>query len=227
MNLTRLPLIRIRLLLPVFALCALAVGIAAQAAAQPASHEKTHVDEQIASLQTELARAPDPDERANLGAKIAELEKQRSAELQAKAAETVPGFAAAAAVKRATILNEAALADATPLAHLPWIKAGDGFIVEGTDPFEKRSEFVLGNDWFREVSPGVYLVVWAGADGADQTKGVIRVRVEGSRDSGLKRVLETQGGLLRVEGATGSVLTLSAASGQSYRFNAETLELVK
>lgn len=186
----------------------------------------THVDGDIAALQTAVGKATDAGERSLLQTKLGDVQRERNEELNGRAADTTPNNAAAKA-KIDAQATAAAAAD-HPLPHLPWLPAGDGFIVEGSVPLVSK-DISVRNNWFREEPGNTQRAVYAGALAADPSQGVLVVGIEGADGPSGKAVGKVltpeRHGALRVTGATASVLTVVATDGTSYQFDVDAMSL--
>lgn len=211
------------------AVVALAVAVVASSAviisalgADEWNGSPSHQDELIAQLEQLLAETADEAMRASLEEKLRMARETRQQEL---AARQRPPDAAALKAKQEQLLRESEAADSATKVHLPWLPAGDGYIVEEAMPPFPASLMVPENDWFRDTGKDSIQVVWAGADGQDRSQGMVLVMTESPAGFEMTGRFHAPGnaGALRVVGASGLVLRLLAADGTTLDFDAETL----
>jgi len=183
----------------------------------------SHQDDLIAQLEQVLAETTDEAMRASLEEKLRMARETRQQEL---AARQRPADSAALKAKQEQLVREsAAITESSAKVHLPWLPAGDGYIVEGAAPPFHASLMVPQNDWFRETGEDSRQVVWAGADGQDRSRGMVVVMTESPAGFEMIGRFHAPGnsGTLRVAGASGLVLQLRAADGATFDFDVETL----
>ena len=128
--------------------------------------------------------------------------------------------------KAAELKTANAIMELTPAHFGNWLPMGDGFWVGGAVPFDIQI-FLASGDWFVEIGGGTRLVVWAGVLRKDLQTSVIRVWREGKAQGFIKEVQLGSHGMAAVVGAEKRILQIRCADGTEFRFDAETLELVK
>ena len=205
-----------------FAVVAVLLGIMVSMVAVPAlfaeEQESSRSDALIASLESALRDTRDPAARASIEEKIRVAYEDRAAELAGRAAQP---DAAALQGKIDELRKQAAALEAEPKVFVPRTPAGDGFIVEGSQPPLPASRFDPSNNWVVYESADEWLVVYAGAQRVDESQGTIFVMTEGR--SGFKVIGEYPSprrvGALRVVGADGRMLQLKAEDGSEFAFD--------
>jgi hypothetical protein len=229
------------------AVCALALGIGlpvflvtAETSGPPHDERQTpepsHEDQQIQQLEDALAQTTNPTERANIEGKLNVLEHDRASELHARSQDqSGPAAAATSSAKIHNLMLTATALAMTPTPSAPaGTPAGAGWIA-GPLIREPAAIFISKNQWYENLPDGTIRVVSAGQRGYGTgsipagPQGEIEVwDASGGRMTGVAKVDSPGGphGALTVTGAQGDVVTLSAADGTIFHFDAGTLTFV-
>lgn len=186
----------------------------------------TYVDREITALQASLNAATSDEARMFLQRKIDDLTRERERVLAARTAAGSREWMGTATAKAAELKTANAIMELTPAHFGNWLPMGDGFWVGGAVPFDIQI-FLASGDWFVEIGGGTRLVVWAGVLRKDLQTSVIRVWREGKAQGFIKEVQLGSHGMAAVVGAEKRILQIRCADGTEFRFDAETLELVK
>ena len=204
-------------------------GLASLSIIFAAPNDPSHQDGTIQSLNKALSETTDPAMRQSLNEKLRIAQETRDEEVAARSAAPNPSAQAAGLHYLQT---QSAIIALTPVIHAAQRAAGAGYIVDEPSPPFPTILYTVQNDWYMDRPDGSILGVWAGASGYGNTNpghGVLVVRPEKGNPDG--PALKPEGGTyftpvdhgaVKITGATGMVLEVTAADGAVVHFNVAT-----
>jgi hypothetical protein len=195
-----------------------------------AEPEPTPADELIAWFEQQLQVVDDPEGREVLEGKLEAARRQREWHIQAREAANSPDIEARRAEEQRKLQQSIDREPEEGETLAPTTPAGDGEISEAARPVWQDKSLVTLNAWIKHIGERRILAVYAGLHADDRAQGMVWVFRQGYYGSNVEFVGEfrTGGrhGGLRVTGAQGSVVELTAEDGTMFFFDADALSFV-